>query len=151
MLQPWMTPSIMLLEALRFSPDSVMRIIGHGIDIVETARIANLLESHGQRFLDRCFTPAEAAYAGGRRRQVEHLAGRFAAKEAILKALGTGWRDGVAWTHAEVVRLPSGQPRVALHGVCQQIADQLGIDQWSISISHTHTLATASAIAIGNP
>ncbi len=124
-----------------------MRIIGHGIDLVEIHRISRLLEGHGKRFLARCFTEAESGYAASRRRQVEHLAGRFAAKEAILKALGTGWRDGIAWTDAEIIRLPSGQPSVALHGLCAKLADRMGIDQWWITISHTDSHATASAIA----
>ena len=126
-----------------------MRIIGHGIDIVETARIARMIEEHGQRFLDRCFTTAEQEYADNRARQVEHLAGRFAAKEAILKALATGWRDGIAWTDAEVAKEPSGRPTVQLHGKCAEVAAQLGITDWSISISHIESHATASAIATG--
>lgn len=131
-----------------------MRIVGHGIDIVETARIARLLEEHGERFLSRCFTEAERAYAlggdeGGKRRQVEHLAGRFAAKEAIFKVLGTGWSGGVAWHEAEVVRQPGGAPTVALHGRTAEVAADLGIVQWLISISHIETHATASAIGVG--
>jgi len=125
-----------------------MRIIGHGIDIVETARVAKLLEEHRERFLARCFTDREQSYALGNRRRIETLAGRFAAKEAILKALGTGWRDGIAWTDAEVVRQASGQPTVELHGRCQEVAAQLGIDQWWLSISHISTHATASAIGV---
>lgn len=127
-----------------------MRIIGHGIDIVETARIARMVEDHGDHFLHRCFTPGELAYSGDQRRRLEHLAGRFAAKEAILKVLGTGWAGGIAWTDAEVVRLPSGQPVVALHGRCREIASELGIDQWLLSISHISTHATASAIGVSS-
>jgi holo-[acyl-carrier protein] synthase len=126
-----------------------MRIIGHGIDLVETARIARLLEAHGERFLSRCFTVAEAAYAGDRRRGVEHLAGRFAAKEAIFKVLGTGWSGGVAWHEAEVVRQPGGAPAVVLHGRTAEVAAKLGITQWLISITHTQTHAMASAIGAG--
>jgi len=89
-----------------------MPILGHGIDIVETARIRQLVESHGQRFLDRCFTPGELAYCNrNTKRFYEHLAGRFAAKEAVLKVLGTGWRGGIQWTDIEILREPSGQPR----------------------------------------
>lgn len=126
-----------------------MRIIGHGIDIVDTARIEQLLARHGDRFLSRCFTEAEAAYAMSMRRQAEHLAGRFAAKEAILKALGTGLSGGISWTEAEVLREPSGQPRVVLHGRCGEVARQLGIQQWWVSISHIRDLAAASAIGVG--
>jgi len=127
-----------------------MPIIGHGIDIVETSRIAGLVREHGQRFLDRCFTPAEQAYcAANIKRQVEHLAGRFAAKEAVLKVLGTGWSGGISWTDVEILRDASGRPRIALSGECQRIAEKLGIRTWHVSISHIGTHATASAIAEG--
>ena len=126
-----------------------MRILGHGIDMVETARIARMIDEHGERFLDRCFTAAERGYAIDKRRQVEHFAGRFAAKEAILKVLGTGWRDGIAWTDAEVLRETSGRPSVLLHGRCLEVARGLGIDEWWISISHIETHAIASAIGVG--
>jgi holo-[acyl-carrier protein] synthase len=124
-----------------------MRIIGHGIDIVETSRIAHMIEAHGDRFLQRCFTAGELAYAQANRRRTEHLAGRFAAKEAVLKVLGTGWRGGIAWTDVEVLREPSGQPTVALHGLCRTIAADLGIAHWWLSISHIEPHAMASAIA----
>ena len=127
-----------------------MRILGHGIDLVETARIDRMVLEHGERFLGRCFTERERAYAAARpRRRVEHLAGRFAAKEAILKALGTGWTGRIAWTEAEVIRAPSGQPNVALHGCCAQIATKLGITRWWLSISHVNSHAMASAIGVG--
>jgi holo-[acyl-carrier protein] synthase len=126
-----------------------MPILGHGIDIVETARIRHLLEQHGQRFLDRCFTPQEQAYcARNPKRYVEHLAGRFAAKEAVLKVLGTGWRGGIAWTDIEILPEPSGQPRMTLTGECARIAGELGISRWHVSISHIETHATASAIGM---
>lgn len=124
-----------------------MRIVGHGIDIAEVARIAAMRQDHGEKFLERCFTPAERAYAEGGRRQDEHLAGRFAAKEAVLKALGTGWRDGIAWTDVEVVLLPTGQPVVRLHGKAAAIAQSMAVETWSLSISHTEAYAAASAIA----
>lgn len=126
-----------------------MRIIGHGVDIVEKARIEHMLAEHGERFLRRCFTAAEQQYADGNaRRRLEHLAGRFAAKEAILKVLGTGWSGGIAWTDAEVVREPSGRPTVLLHGRCREVAADLGITQWWLSISHIETHAVASAIGV---
>jgi holo-[acyl-carrier protein] synthase len=125
-----------------------MRIVGHGIDLVETDRIGRMLNDHGQRFLERCFTPGERAYACDKKRMIEHLAGRFAAKEAILKVLGTGWRDGIAWTDAEVLREESGKPTVKLHGKCELVAAELGITQWWISISHIRTHAIASAIGV---
>jgi holo-[acyl-carrier protein] synthase len=126
-----------------------MPILGHGIDIVETARIRKLAEEHGPHFLDRVFTPAEQAYcARSARRQYEHLAGRFAAKEAVLKVLGTGWRGGIAWTDIEIVREVTGQPKIQLSGECLRIATALGITRWHISISHIETHATASAIGM---
>jgi holo-[acyl-carrier protein] synthase len=126
-----------------------MPIVGHGIDIVETARIQEMVESHGQRFLDRCFTPAEQAYCALHpKRYFEHLAGRFAAKEAVLKVLGTGWRGGIAWTDIDVVKEASGQPKVALTGECAAVAARLGIGRWHLSISHIETHATASAIGL---
>jgi holo-[acyl-carrier protein] synthase len=126
-----------------------MPILGHGIDIVETDRIRHSVQEHGDRFLDRVFTPGEQAYcASNRKRYFEHLAGRFAAKEAVLKVLGTGWRGGIAWTDIEILRDPSGQPRVLLVGECARIAAELGISRWHVSISHIETHATASAIGL---
>ena len=126
-----------------------MSFIGHGIDLVETSRIAQMVEEHGQRFLDRCFTPGEQAYCmKSQKRCIEHLAGRFAAKEAVLKVLGTGWRGGIAWTDIEVTKEESGQPMIKLSGECARIANDLGITKWMISISHIETHATASAIGV---
>ena len=127
-----------------------MRIIGHGIDIVEVARIASMLEAHGQRFVTRCFTEAEAGYAdAAHRRRAERYAARFACKEAVLKALGTGWRDGIAWRQIEVRREPSGRPSLVLTGRCAELADDLGIVQWHVSLSHTDTNAIASVLGCG--
>jgi holo-[acyl-carrier protein] synthase len=129
-----------------------MSIVGHGIDIVETVRIKSLVEEHSQRFLDRCFTPREIEYCRANpKRYFEHLAGRFAAKEAVLKVLGTGWRGGIAWTDIEIINEPSGQPRIALTGQCQRIAAEQGITRWLVSISHIETHATASAIGMREP
>jgi holo-[acyl-carrier protein] synthase len=126
-----------------------MPIVGHGIDIVETVRIRALVDNHGQHFLDRVFTPAEQQYCSlNPKRYFEHLAGRFAAKEAVLKVLGTGWRGGIAWTDVEITKESSGQPRILLSGECQRIARELGIASWHVSISHIETHATASAIGL---
>lgn len=126
-----------------------MPIVGHGIDIVETARIRRSVEEHGQRFLDRVYTPAEQQYAARNpKRYFEHLAGRFAAKEAVLKVLGTGWRGGIAWTDVEVLKELSGQPVIRLTGECLRIAAEQSISRWLISISHIETHATASAIGM---
>lgn len=128
---------------------AAMSMIAHGIDLVEVARITSMVDRHGERFLARCFTEAEQAYAfeSGRRRD-ERLAARFAAKEAALKAIGTGWRDGIAWTDVEVSRLPSGQPQLDLCGKARAIADEMGVGRWLLSLSHTDSHAIASVIAL---
>jgi holo-[acyl-carrier protein] synthase len=127
-----------------------MLILGHGIDLVEIVRIGQMLERHGPRFLERCFTAGERAYCHeGDRRRIERLAARFAAKEAVLKALGTGWRDGIAWTDVEVVREPSGQPGIRLHGEAAEVARDLGVTGWLLSLTHSDAHAVASAIATG--
>jgi holo-[acyl-carrier protein] synthase len=124
-----------------------MPILGHGIDLVETARIRRLCEQHAEHFLDRVFTPAEQAYCSANpKRYFEHLAGRFAAKEAVLKVLGTGWRGGISWTDIDITKNPSGQPGIHLTGECARIAKEMGIKRWHLSISHIETHATASAI-----
>jgi holo-[acyl-carrier protein] synthase len=124
-------------------------IIGHGIDIIETDRIRRSVGEHGDRFLERVYTPAEREYcARSQKRYFEHLAGRFAAKEAVLKVLGTGWRGGIAWTDIDIVSHASGQPQVVLSGECLKIATKLGITAWHVSISHIETHATASAIGL---
>ena len=127
-----------------------MRIIGHGIDLVEVSRIAEMLDKHAERFVDRVFTKAEAAHGDGKRRRAEHLAARFAAKEAALKALGTGWAGGIAWTDIEVVSLPSGQPSLHVTGRAAEIAQSRGVREWHISITHTDAQAMASVIAVGD-
>ncbi len=123
-----------------------MGIVGHGIDIVKVSRVAEMLAEHGERFLTRCFTAGERTYSMRGPRAAEHLAVRFAAKEAVLKAIGTGWRDGIAWTDVEVVLEPSGKPGVRLANVAESTALRLGITSWSLSLSHTEDSAIASAI-----
>lgn len=122
----------------------------HGVDLVEPGRIAAMIERHGIRLLDRLFTSDEQAYCDtSRRRRMEHYAARFAAKEAVLKAIGTGWREGIAWTEIEVRRATSGQPTLAVCGEAGRIADELGVVGWRISLSHTPTMAIASVIGFG--
>jgi holo-[acyl-carrier protein] synthase len=125
-----------------------MEIIAHGIDLVDFPRLEQMIERHGQRFLDRVFTAAEQAYAGRHRNTVEKYAGRFAAKEAILKLLGTGWRGKIAWTDIEVTNNAAGQPQVRLSGEVKEIADRMKIAQISLSITHTANFAIASAVAL---
>ena len=125
-----------------------MKIIAHGIDLVDFGRIEGMLEKHPQRFLDRVFTPTEQRDADGVKNRIEKLAGRFAAKEAVMKLIGTGWRDGVAWTDIEVVNNPLGQPIVNISGKVKEFADEKGIEQITLSITHTANFAIASAVAL---
>ena len=125
-----------------------MEIIAHGIDLVDFPRIERMIERHGDRFVDRVFTAAEQDYARKHRRPVERYAGRFAAKEAVLKLVGTGWRGQIAWTDIEVRNDPLGRPEVILSGQVQQIAQSMGIERISISITHTADFAMASAVAL---
>jgi holo-[acyl-carrier protein] synthase len=125
-----------------------MEIIAHGIDLVDFPRIQQMLERHGDRFVDRVFTAAEQAYACQHRNTVETYAGRFAAKEAILKLVGTGWRGKIAWTDIEVTNNAAGQPQVTLSGEVKEIADRMKIAQISLSITHTANFAIASAVAL---
>ncbi len=128
-----------------------MNVIAHGVDMVPTGRLQEAIDRHGQRFLERVFTPLELAYCDRRpARKIEHLAGRFAAKEAVLKVLGTGWTNGIAWTDVEVRNAPSGQPDIFLSGRCEEIARARGIGRILISISHVETHAIASAIALAD-
>ena len=125
-----------------------MNVVAHGIDLVEVARVADLLAKHPDRAAERLFTQGEREYATGRKSAHQHLAARFAAKEAVLKALGCGWSQGVAWTDVEVTRAPSGEPGVALHNRAAEIAAERGITAWRLSLTHTAELAQASAIAL---
>jgi holo-[acyl-carrier protein] synthase len=128
--------------------ETPVSILGHGIDLVEDARIAGMVEEHGDRFIERIFTRGEQAdSAAGAGWRAERLAARFAAKEAVLKALGTGWRGGIAWTDVEVVKEPSGRPGVALHGEALAAAGRLGVAHWHLSLSHAGGFSMASAIA----
>jgi len=125
-----------------------MGIIAHGIDLVDFPRIEDMVERHGERFLDRVFTASEQQYANSNKNGIEKLAGRFAAKEAVMKLVGTGWRGKIAWTDIEVVNTETGQPQVKLSGEVKKIADKLGITQISVSITHTANFAIASAVAL---
>lgn len=124
------------------------KIIAHGIDLVDFERIEQMLTRHEERFCERVFTDRERADAGKVKNRIEKLAGRFAAKEAVMKLIGTGWRDGVAWTDIEVVNNPLGQPLVTISGKVKEFADQKGIEQITLSITHTANFAIASAVAL---
>jgi holo-[acyl-carrier protein] synthase len=125
-----------------------MEIIAHGIDLVDCPRIEQMIQRHGERFVKKVFTAAEQAYAEANKNEVEKLAGRFAAKEAILKLVGTGWRGKIAWTDIEIINNATGQPEVNLNGEVRIIAEQLGIKHISVSITHTANFAIASAVAL---
>ena len=125
-----------------------MEIVAHGIDLVDFPRIEEMIKQHGERLLNKVFTTAEQAYAEANKNGTEKLAGRFAAKEAILKLMGTGWRGKIAWTDIEIVNNSMGQPEVTLSGEVKKIADKLGIKHISISITHTANFAIASAVAM---
>lgn len=126
-----------------------MNIIGIGIDATDLSRVAELLERYGDRFLRRVFTGGEIAYCTRRRNPVPHLAGRFAAKEAAMKALGTGQALGVMWKDIEVVR-GGGPPRLKLHGAAAARADEMGVRQSLITITHAQTLAFAQVLLLGD-
>jgi holo-[acyl-carrier protein] synthase len=121
-------------------------IIGMGIDVAEVKRIAAVIESQKERFLRRVYTPAEVEYCEQFKNRYERFAGRFAAKEAAMKALGTGWTNGVRWVDLEVVRLPSGRPTLSIKGEARKIADRLGVKNIAISITHTAEQAIAQVI-----
>lgn len=125
-----------------------MKILAHGIDLVELGRLEQLLERHGERAMERIFTVREQADAQGLRNRLERLAGRFAAKEAVMKLVGSGWRDGVAWTDVEVVNDAAGRPVVNLTGRLKELAEKQGIEQITLSITHADRFAIASAVAL---
>jgi holo-[acyl-carrier protein] synthase len=125
-----------------------MKIVSQGIDLVECDRIREIWQRHGDRFLQRLLTEAEIRHIHKYKNPVPSLAGRFAAKEAILKVLGTGWRGQIAWRDMEITNDPAGQPSVALAGESRRVADRLGITRILISITHTHHHAAASALGL---
>ncbi len=126
-----------------------MEILGIGTDIVECPRIGKMIEQHGELFLRRVYTEREIRYCQARKHAIEHFAGRWVAKEAILKALGTGWSRGIAWTDIEVRNGHDGLPRVLVCGEVKEATRRRGIGDILISIAHCRTYATAYALAIG--
>ena len=120
--------------------------MGLGVDMEEISRIGEAISRHGQVFLQRIFTPAEIAYCERHRDKAERYTGRFAAKEATMKALGTGWSKGVRWRDIEVTRMPGERPTIVLHGAAREHAERLGARHISLSITHTGNLAFAEVI-----
>jgi len=121
-------------------------IVGTGIDIVEVPRVAAAIARFGQRFLSRVFTEAEVRYCESKANKMERYAARFAAKEAALKALGTGWQRGIAWRDVEVGREPGGRPTLAFRGLAAEHAARLGVKRASLSLSHIAAQAVAHVI-----
>lgn len=121
-------------------------IIGTGIDLAEVPRIRAAIERYGEAFLKRIYTEGERAYVERKANRYERYAARFAAKEAGMKALGTGWRRGVRWHDFEVANLPSGRPTLRLNGIAKEIAERLGVK--NISLSLTHTVESGMAFVV---
>src|SRR5271154_2873883 len=121
-------------------------IVGTGVDLAEVRRIRASVERFGDRFVRRIYTATEIAYVERKANRYERYAARFAAKEAGMKAIGTGWKRGVTWQDFEVANLPSGKPTLRFHGVAAQIADRLGVRHVSLSMTHTSELGMAHVI-----
>jgi len=121
-------------------------IVGTGVDLAEVPRIRASIERFGARFKDRIFTPAEVAYVERKANRYERYAARFAAKEAGMKAIGTGWKRGVTWHDFEVANLPTGKPTLRLHGVAEEIARKLNVRNIALSLTHTAELGMAHVI-----
>jgi holo-[acyl-carrier protein] synthase len=129
-----------------------MDIVGIGTDIIECLRIKRMIDRHGELFLTRVYTEREIRYCQRSKHATEHFAGRWAAKEAILKCLGTGWSKGLCWTDVEVANDPSGRPRVRMCAAVKDLAQSLKIGDILLSISHCRAYAVATAIAVrGQP
>ncbi|MEZ6065744.1 MAG: holo-ACP synthase [Planctomycetaceae bacterium] len=125
-----------------------MVVLGIGTDIIEVVRIGEMIERHGEVFLQRVYTEREIRYCQRRKAAMQHYAGRWAAKEAVMKTLGTGFSKGVGFRDIEVTSLKSGRPILELHGGAAEVAKKLGIDEVLITISHCRAYATATAIAM---
>jgi holo-[acyl-carrier protein] synthase len=121
-------------------------IVGLGLDIAEIDRITAAITRHGAAILERLYTPTEVAYCESHKNKFERYAARFAAKEAAMKALGTGWTRGVRWRDIEVANAPGGKPTLRLQGVARQFAEKLGVRNISLTITHSGNLALAQVI-----
>lgn len=124
-------------------------ILGTGIDLAEVDRIQASIERYGERFVQRIYTPREIAYVQRKANKYERYAARFAAKEAGMKAIGTGWRHGVRWQDFEVTNLKSGRPTLTFHGVAAEFARKLGVQQVHLSLTHTAQYGQAFVILEG--
>jgi len=124
-------------------------VLGTGVDIVETARIQDSLDKFGERFLNRCFWPDEVAYCNGMKFPALHIAARFAAKEAISKAFGTGIGHQLGWKDMEIRKRESGEPYAVLHGKGTELASARGVTEVFVSLSHCKDYAAAQAVIVG--
>jgi holo-[acyl-carrier protein] synthase len=127
-----------------------MNIAGIGIDAIEIERFGSAIEKHGEDFLRKIFTERELEYAGGKKGYRMHMAGKFAAKEAVKKALPDGIRIGLNWSEIEILNAEDGKPYVVLHGEAKRIMENFNLSRIFISISHTHDLATSNAMVVKN-
>lgn len=125
-------------------------IVGLGTDIVEIVRIGEMIDRHGEAFLNRIYTPDEIRYCQKRKHYNEAFAGRWAAKEAVMKALGTGFIRGIGWQDIEILAEKSGKPFVNIRGGAGEHAKKIGVDNILITISHCKAYATATAIGVGS-
>jgi holo-[acyl-carrier protein] synthase len=125
-----------------------MDIVGIGTEIVECLRVGRMIEQHGEVFLTQVYTEREICFCQARRRATEHFAARWAAKEAILKALGTPWRRGIEWTDIEIEQAAAGAPQVLLGGATKELAQDLRVANILLSLAHCRAYATAYAIAV---
>lgn len=123
-------------------------IVGLGTDITEIVRIGTMIERHGELFLQRVYTEEEIKYCQRHKEALQHYAGRWAAKEAVMKALGTGFTKGVGWKEIQVAKTQAGRPLIELAGSAARVAAGLGIDEILVTISHCRAYATATAIAV---
>ena len=125
-------------------------IVGTGVDIMETSRVEEALQKHGERFARRVCTPAEIAYCEKFKNSAERFAARFAAKEAAFKALGTGWSQGIRWVDVEVIHTETGKPELILRGQAEEIARRLGVTRTAVSISHAGRFVVAQVLFESN-
>ncbi len=121
-------------------------IVGTGVDLAEVDRIRAAIERYGSRFVERIYTAGEIAYVERKANRYERYAARFAAKEAGMKAIGTGWKRGVRWRDFEVANLPTGRPTLRLHGKAAAFAERLGVRSIALSLTHTSGMAMAQVI-----
>lgn len=125
-------------------------ILGTGIDLAEVDRIRAAIERYGDKFIQRIYTPKEIAYVQRKANKYERYAARFAAKEAGMKAIGTGWRHGITWQDFEVTNLPSGRPTISFHGAAARFAEKMGVKRSHLSLTHTAQYGQAFLILEGD-